>query len=68
VTDVLGGLAYDAKAPGDHFVDFAVGVKANLWRSLLFVVNFIVPLNKDEGLRTNFIPSFGLEYTFGGPE
>jgi hypothetical protein len=68
VTDFLGALAYDTDEPGDHIVDFAVGAKANLFRSLLFVVNFIVPLNKNEGLRTDFIPSVGLEYTFGGPE
>ena len=68
MTDVLGALAYDANAPGDHLVDFAVGVKGNLFRSLLLVLNFVVPLNKNEGLRTDFIPSVGLEYTFGGPE
>jgi hypothetical protein len=68
VMDFLGALAYDADEPGDHIVDYAVGVKANLWRSLLFVLNFTVPINKSEGLRTNFIPSVGLEYTFGGPE
>jgi hypothetical protein len=68
VTDILGALAYDTDDPGDHIVDFAVGAKANIFRSLLFIVNFIVPLNKNEGLRTNFIPSVGLEYTFGGPE
>ena len=68
VTDVLGALAYDADAPGDHIVDFAVGLKANFFRSLLLVLNVTIPLNKNEGLRTNFIPSIGLEYTFGGPE
>jgi hypothetical protein len=68
VTDFLGALAYDIDEPGDHIVDFAVGAKANLWRSLLFILNFTVPINQNEGLRTNFIPSVGLEYTFGGPE
>ena len=68
VTDFLGALAYDTDEPGNHIVDFAVGAKANLWRSLLFILNFTVPINQNEGLRTNFIPSVGLEYTFGGPE
>jgi hypothetical protein len=34
----------------------------------VLVSNFIVPLNRNEGLRPDFIWSFGFEYTFGGVE
>ena len=68
VTDVLGALAYDTDVSGHHLVDFAVGLKANPFRSLLFMVNFVVPLNKNKGLRPDFVPAVGIEYTFGGPD
>ncbi len=39
--------------------------KRRLRDSLLLDLNFLVPMNRHEGLRPDFIWSIGLEYTFG---
>lgn len=49
---------------GGHVVDFVVGGKWNVYRSLLLDVNFQIPLNRNQGLRPDFIWSLGLEYLF----
>ena len=59
----IGRWAPDAEI-GGHIVDFAIGGKWNVYRSLLFDVNFQIPLNRNEGLRPDFIWSLGLEYPF----
>ena len=44
--------------------DFSFGGRVNLWRDTLFgFANVIVPLN-DEGIRSDAIPTFGLEASF----
>ena len=68
VVDVMGAYAYNTDLPGDHIIDLGLGLKVNPWRSLILVMNFVIPLNKDHGLRPDWIPMAGLEYTFGGPE
>ena len=45
-----------------------IGGKVNVYRSLVLVSNFIVPLNRSQGLRADFVWALGVEYTFGGPE
>jgi hypothetical protein len=61
--DTIGRWAPTAEI-GDHIVDFAIGGKWNVYRSLLLDVNFLVPLNRNEGLRPDFIWSLGFEYLF----
>ena len=68
VFDLLGRWEPSGDGIGDHLVDAAIGGKFNIIRSLVLVSNFIVPLNRNEGLRPDFVWSFGLEYTFGGVE
>ena len=68
IVDLLGRWEPSGDNVGDHLIDIAVGGKANVYRSLVLVSNFIVPLNRNEGLRPDFIWALGLEYTFGGPE
>jgi hypothetical protein len=50
---------------GDDLLDVSFGGKLNVWKSLLLIANFIVPINGNEGLRSNLIWSLGFEYTFG---
>lgn len=68
VLDLLGRWEPSGDGVGDNLVDVAIGGKYNLWRALVLVTNFIVPLNRNEGLRTDFIWSLGIEYTFGAAE
>ena len=49
----------------DDLMDFSFGSKVNIWKSLLLLSNFIIPINKDSGVRANVIWSLGIEYTFG---
>ena len=51
-----------AKSATD-IVDLLVGFKVNPFEDFVLGVNFLVPLN-EQGLRTDFAPSVGLEYTF----
>ena len=62
--DVLGRWAPERSGNGAHIVDFAVSTKWNVWRSLLLDAAVQVPINKDEGLRADFIWTVGVEYTF----
>lgn len=68
VFDLLGRFEPSGDGRADHLVDAAVGGKLAVFKSLVFVSNFIVPLNRDHGLRPDFIWALGLEYTFGGTE
>jgi hypothetical protein len=63
--DVLGRYAPHADNSRKHQIDLAVGARINVWRSLLLNANFQVPLNRDIGLRSNFVWSLGVEYNFG---
>jgi hypothetical protein len=73
-TDLLGRYAFDVKR--DRITQTGVGggaspttltgsfgVKANPIRTLLVILNFLVPLN-DTGLRADVVPTVGLEWTF----
>ena len=62
--DVLGRWFNEQSGNGAHIVDFAVSAKWNVWRSLLLDAAVQVPINKDEGLRADFIWTVGVEYTF----
>ena len=62
--DVVGRWAPHVKRRSDHIRDIAVGGRWNVFRSLLLDANIQIPLNRNEGLRPNFIWSLGLEYRF----
>jgi hypothetical protein len=68
VIDLLGRWEPSGDGVGDNLLDIAVGGKYNPFGSLVFVSNFIVPLNRNEGLRADFIWALGVEYTFGAIE
>jgi hypothetical protein len=65
VVDLIGRWEPSGDGRGDHLVDSAFGTKLAIWDSLVLVTNFIVPLNRNHGLRPDFVFAFGLEYTFG---
>lgn len=68
VVDLLGRWEPSGDGIGDNLVDSAIGGKLNVYRSLVLVSNFIVPLNRNQGLRPDFVWALGIEYTFGAPE
>ena len=68
VIDLLGRWEPSGDGIGDNLIDIAIGGKFNVYRSLGLVSNFIVPLNRSQGLRADFVWALGVEYTFGGPE
>ncbi|MEE9519762.1 MAG: transporter [bacterium] len=62
--DVLGRWEPNGDPIGNNLVDFAFGVKWNPFRTLVLNGNVLLPVNKDEGLRTDVIWTVGVEYTF----
>ena len=62
--DVLGQWQPSGDDIGDHIVDLAPQVKWNVFGT--FVINgfVLLPLNKNEGLRTDYTWSVGTEYFF----
>ena len=67
---ILAGLARiygpNVEGSGSHLVDAAGGIRLKVFRSLILSANVQVPINRDEGLRPDFIWSLGFDYTFGG--
>lgn len=61
--DLIGNNELSGDGVGDDLWDVSAGVKYNPWRDLIFFANVQVPLN-DEGLRADFVPSVGAEYSF----
>jgi len=62
--DVIGRYKPDGGGTGDHVVDLSLGVKWNPIKSLILRGNFQIPLDKNSGLRADFIPTVGIEYIF----
>jgi hypothetical protein len=60
---VIGNNELSGDGIGDDLWDISTGLKYNPWRDLIFFANVQVPLN-DEGLRADFVPSVGAEYSF----
>ena len=44
--------------------DMGLGLKWNPFGTSVFSVNFLIPVNKDNGLRPNFVASVGYQLTF----
>jgi len=61
--DLIGNNELSGDDVGDDIYDLSTGVKFNPWRDLVFFANVQFPLN-NEGLRADFVPSFGAEYSF----
>lgn len=61
--DVIGFNELDGDGVGDDIFDVSLGLKLNPWRELVLFANVQLPLN-DEGLRTDFTPTAGVEFTF----
>ncbi len=62
--DVIGRHKPDGGGTGDHIVDLSLGVKWNPIQSLILRANVQIPLDKNSGLRADFIPTVGIEYIF----
>lgn len=62
--DVIGRLKPDGGGTGDHINDLSLGVKWSPINSLIFRANVQIPLDKNSGLRADFIPTVGVEYLF----
>ncbi len=62
--DVIGHQKPEGNGTGDHTVDLSLGVKWNPLNSLIFRANVQIPLDKNSGLRADFIPTVGVEYLF----
>lgn len=61
--DLIGNNELSGDDVGDDIYDLSTGVKFNPWRDLVFFANVQFPLN-NQGLRADFVPSFGAEYSF----
>lgn len=61
--DIIGNNELSGDGVGDDLWDVSAGLKFNPWRDLVFFANVQVPLN-DEGLRADYVPSIGAEYSF----
>lgn len=62
--DVLGRFKPAGSRIGEHINDLSLGLKWNPLNSLIFRANVQIPLDKNSGLRANFIPTVGVEYLF----
>ncbi len=62
--DVIGRYKPDGTGTGDHITDLSLGVKWNPLKSLILRANVQIPLDKNSGLRADFIPTVGIEYLF----
>jgi len=62
--EILGLWKPQGNGIGDNLVDFAVGAKWNPFGKFLVSANLLVPINKNDGLRPNYIWTLGAEYNF----
>jgi len=59
-----GQLPGGTKIAGSNLVDAALGFKLNVWKNVLGVLNVLMPLNSNVGLRDHITPLFGVEVSF----
>ncbi len=64
VADVIGRFRPDGGETGEHITDVSFGAKWNPVKSLTLRANIQIPLDKNSGLRADFIPTVGVEYIF----
>lgn len=59
--DILGRWEHSGNDIGDHIVDAAAGLKLNPFKDVLITGIVQTPLNRDAGLRADFIWTIGVE-------
>jgi hypothetical protein len=62
--ELLGSHEPAGDGIGDHILNGSLGVKWNPWKQLLVLANAQVPFNRNSGLRSDLILTFGAEYSF----
>ncbi|WP_337287631.1 transporter [Candidatus Methylomirabilis sp.] len=62
--DVIGRFKPAGSRTGDHINDLSLGVKWNPLNSWVVRTAVQIPLDKNSGLRADFIPTVGVEYLF----
>lgn len=62
--ELLGSYEPAGDGIGDTILNGAFGVKWNPWKQLLLLANAQVPFNRQSGLRSNLVLTFGVEYGF----
>jgi hypothetical protein len=62
--ELLGSHEPAGDGIGDYILNGSLGVKWNPWKQLLVLANAQVPLNRNSGLRSDLILTFGAEYSF----
>jgi hypothetical protein len=53
----------DGTPAGSNLIDASIGFKANVWKNLLLLANVLLPMNST-GLRADFVPFVGIEWTY----
>ena len=64
VGDLLGSYEPAGDGIGDTILNGSLGVKWNPWKQLVVFANAQVPFNRQSGLRSDLILTFGAEYSF----
>jgi hypothetical protein len=62
IFDLLGRHETDGDGIGENIVDAAFGAKWSPHKNIILAANFLIPVNKDEGLRSDLISTVGIEY------
>jgi hypothetical protein len=62
--DILGSYEPAGDGIGDNIITGSLGVKWNPWKQLVVLGNAQVPFNRNSGLRSDLILTFGVEYNF----
>jgi hypothetical protein len=62
IFDLLGSHETDGDGIGENIVDAAFGAKWSPHKNIILAANFLIPVNKDEGLRSDLISTVGIEY------
>jgi hypothetical protein len=62
--EILGSHEPAGDGIGDNILNGSFGVKWNPWKQLLVLANAQVPFNRNSGLRSDLILTFGAEYSF----
>lgn len=62
--DFLGRWEHSGDDVGDHTIDVALGTKIAIADNILFIGNIQIPVNRDEGLRSQFFYTVGIEISW----
>ncbi len=62
IFDLLGRHEPDGDGIGKDIVDAAFGAKWSPYKNIILAANFVIPVNEDEGLRSDFISTVAIEF------